>query len=273
MATKKKRAKARTAKRRLAKRTAPARKKPRSRPLPAARASLRTHRKGRQPHFTPALFDFLRELAKNNNREWFTENKERYEAVVKTPFLDFISDFGAKLTTISKHLVADPRPIGGSMFRVYRDTRFSKDKTPYKTHASAHFQHEGMSGGPRNETVHTPGFYLHLEPGSVFLAGGLWRPPAPIANLVRRRIDENRAEWRHAVSRLTLEGDSLVRPPPGFDTEHPLIVDLKRKDFIATTNFTEKAAVSPSFLDDVADACRLASPMMAILTRTVGFPY
>jgi uncharacterized protein (TIGR02453 family) len=268
VASKKKRAKSKVAKKKVS-----LRKKPAARKKTVARKATKKPARSRQAHFTPGLFDFLKELANNNNREWFTENKERYETVVKAPFLDFISDFGARLATISKHLVADPRPIGGSMFRVYRDTRFSKDKTPYKTHASAHFQHEGMSGGPRNETVHTPGFYLHLEPGNVFLAGGLWRPPAPIANLVRRRIDENRAEWRHAVSRLKLEGESLVRPPPGFDTEHPLLVDLKRKDFIATTYFTEKDAVSPSFIDDIADACRLKSPMMGILTRTVGFPY
>lgn len=261
MATKKKRAKTRLTNK-VAKRKSP--QKVAAKPKKSARR--------RQPHFTSELFAFLRALKQNNNREWFTENKERYENAVKGPFLDFISDFQPHLAAISPHLVADPRPIGGSMFRVYRDTRFSKDKTPYKTHASAHFQHESLSG-PRSETVHAPGFYLHLEPGSVFLAGGLWRPPAPVANLVRRRIDENRAEWRHAVSRLELEGDSLVRPPPGFDTEHPLITDLKRKDFIATTYFTEKEAVAASFIDSVAAACRLASPMMGILTRTVGFPY
>ena len=93
-------------------------------------------------HFTPALFEFLADLAENNRREWFQANKDRYETHVKDALLDFVSDFGERLTGISPHMVADPRPSGGSMFRIYRDVRFSKDKSPYKTNAGVHFRHE-----------------------------------------------------------------------------------------------------------------------------------
>ena len=111
---------------------------------------------------TPALFDFLRELGANNERPWFEENKARYRAEVRDPMLDFIQAFAEPLAEISPHFRADPRANGGSLFRIYRDTRFSKDKTPYKTNVGAHFRHEA------GKDAHAPGFYLHLEPGMCF---------------------------------------------------------------------------------------------------------
>ena len=122
------------------------------------------------PYFQEGLFTFLKELRANNDREWFAANRERYETQVREPFVRFISDFEPILHQISPHFRADPRPSGGSLFRIYRDTRFSKDKSPYKTAAAAHFPHE------RGRDVHAPGYYLHLEPGSVFAGAGLWRP-------------------------------------------------------------------------------------------------
>ena len=129
--------------------------------MSAARTSTtRTRAKRATRHFTPELFAFLRELAANNDREWFQANKERYETVVKEPAMGFIGDFGAPLSGISKHFVADPRPVGGSLLRIYRDTRFAKDKTPYKTMVGIQFRHEV------GKDIHAPGFYLHLDPGS-----------------------------------------------------------------------------------------------------------
>ena len=118
-----------------------------------------------EPHFGPELFDFLRELRENNDRDWFQANKERYEHDVKEPLLGFISDFGPRIAKISPHIRADPRPTGGSLFRIYRDVRFSKNKAPYKVHAAAQFRHK------RGKDVHAPGYYLHLEPGQVFAGG------------------------------------------------------------------------------------------------------
>src|SRR5205823_3395521 len=92
-------------------------------------------------YFSPKFFKFFRELGINDERAWFEENRQRYESDVKGPLLQFIADFAAPLRKISKHYVADPRPNGGSIFRIYRDVRFSKDKSPYKTHAAAHFRH------------------------------------------------------------------------------------------------------------------------------------
>ena len=124
-----------------------------------------------EPSFTPALFSFLRDLAANNDREWFSANKSRYIAEVQEPALAFVEDLGMRLPEeVSPHFVADARANGGSVFRIYRDTRFSKDKTPYKTHTGIQFRHE------RSRDVHAPGFYLHLEPRNVFMACGCWHP-------------------------------------------------------------------------------------------------
>ena len=114
-------------------------------------------------YFDAQTLAFLRDLKKHNDRAWFAENKDRYEGSVKEPFLQFISDVGPELRKVSTQLVADPRPVGGSMFRIYRDVRFSRDKSPYKTHVGAHFRFGGKG-------VHGPGYYLHLEPASCFVA-------------------------------------------------------------------------------------------------------
>ena len=130
-------------------------------------------------YFDRATLAFLSELKQHNDRAWFAANKHRYEQDLKEPFLDFISDAGPRLRAISKNVVADPRPVGGSLFRIYRDTRFAKDKSPYKTHAGAHFPVGGKG-------VHGPGYYLHVEPGRCFIAGGMWMPdPAPVTTTVR----------------------------------------------------------------------------------------
>ena len=131
------------------------------------------------PHFTPALFEFLADLSMNNEREWFQANKARYERDVRDPMIEFVVDFGEKLREINPHMVADPRKSGGSVFRIYRDVRFSRDKSPYKTNAGAHFRHEV------GREVHGPGFYLHLEPGNVFAGAGIWMPNSATLGKIR----------------------------------------------------------------------------------------
>jgi len=226
-----------------------------------------------QPHFTPALFQFLKDLAKNNKREWFVANKERYERDVKAPLLEFITDFGPRLEKISPHFIADPRPNGGSMFRIYRDTRFSNDKRPYKTAATAQFRHES------GKDVHAPGFYLHLEPGNVFAGVGLWRPDGDTARAVRDAIVEKPAEFKRAIGgksfkdQFEIGGDALKRAPRGYDPEHPLIDYIKRKDFVAFTQFSEKDACSTDFLNRYATTTRAARQFMRFLTKAVGLEF
>lgn len=227
-----------------------------------------------KPRLSPDLFRFLKELRENNNREWFQANRERYEREVRQPLLRFIAAFAAPLAKITPHLVADPRPHGGSLFRIYRDTRFSPDKSPYKTWAALHFRHQ--DGG---DDVHAPGYYLHLEPGSVFAGSGLWHPDPVTLKKVRDAIAAEPNRWKRAISgqafrrACRLDGDSLARPPRGYDPDHPFIEDLKRKDFITVTSFTIKDACGPDFTYRLAAACRAAAPFMEFLTRAVGLPW
>lgn len=223
--------------------------------------------------FRPATFDFLRELARNNDREWFNANKPRYEADAKGPALAFVREFGVSLARIAPRFVADPRPVGGSLFRIYRDTRFSKDKTPYKTHLGIHFRHEEAGD------VHAPGFYLHLEPGEVFAAAGLWHPEPDVAHRIRQAIVDRPRDWRAAVGgaafrRLCrLDGERLKRPPRGFDPAHPLVEVLQFKDFTCMTPLSEKQACAGDFPRRVAAAFSAAAPFMAFLTRAVGLRF
>jgi uncharacterized protein (TIGR02453 family) len=224
-------------------------------------------------HFTPELFEFLRELKDNNDRDWFAANKTRYLETVQEPALEFVADFGPVLETISPHFVADPRPVGGSLFRIYRDTRFSKDKTPYKTHTGIQFRHEAA------KDVHAPGFYLHLGPDRASAVAGVWRPDSSSLAKVRGAIADRPEEWEAAVSdpefssRYELVGESLKRAPAGFDPEHRFVDDLKRKDFVATSRLTESAVTRAGFAEALADRWRSASPFMSFLCRALDVPY
>ncbi len=221
----------------------------------------------------PALFDFLRALKANNERPWFEENKARYRAEVQDPMLDFIQAFAEPLAEISPHFRADPRRNGGSLFRIYRDTRFSKDKTPYKTNVGAHFRHEA------GKDAHAPGFYLHLEPGTCFAGCGVWHPDGATLARIRDAIVERPQEWTRITTSgdfcgtFRLAGEALKRPPRGYDPDHPLIEDLKRKDFVAITDFPEDEATRPDFLDRFAGIARAGADLTAFLCKAVGVPF
>ncbi|MGH7392725.1 MAG: DUF2461 domain-containing protein [Candidatus Rokuibacteriota bacterium] len=220
-----------------------------------------------QEAITPRTFAFLRQLPENNNRPWFEANKHRYLREVRDPLLRFVAAFAPRLQKISPHMVADPRPVGGSLFRIYRDTRFSRDKSPYKAQAGMSFRHlEGRD-------VHGPVFYLHLEPGTVFSAAGMWRPPPEAVTQVRDAIVAGPGRWRRATRACPLsdhEGDRLKRVPRGYDPEHPNAQDLKRLSFTTATRFTQREACAPDFLDRFEEACRKATPLMEFLTDAVG---
>jgi uncharacterized protein (TIGR02453 family) len=224
--------------------------------------------------FTKRTFAFLSELAENNDRNWFLANQERYEQDVRLPALDFIDDFAGRLVKISPHFVADSRKVGGSLFRIQRDTRFSKDKTPYKTHTGMQFRHVATT-----DDVHAPGFYLHIEPRACYAGVGLWRPATPDASRIRARIAAEPAAWKKAAygKRFTdvygLSGDSLVRVPKGIDSNHPYAEDIKRKDFIGGTSLTEKQVLAASFPSDYTDMCKRAAPFVAFLCEAIGLQF
>lgn len=221
--------------------------------------------------FTAATFKFLKDLAANNDRTWFKANQDRYEEVVRQPALDFIEAFATPLRSISPHFVADPRKVGGSLFRIQRDTRFSKDKTPYKTGVGIQFRH--VSAG---NDVHAPGYYLHIEPRENYSGVGLWRPPTAVARQIRQAIADDPAGWRKAAHGkrfadvFSHDGDELKRVPKEFDPDHPFGDDLRRKDFVAGRRLSQRAITSAGFIDDFAADLRRATPFMRFLCDAVG---
>jgi uncharacterized protein (TIGR02453 family) len=218
-------------------------------------------------YFSRDLFVFLRQLKRYNNREWFARNKARYEREVRDPALLFINDFAQHLDKLSPHFVADARPTRGSLFRIYRDTRFSSDKRPYKTHVGIHFSHES------GKDAHAPVFYLHLEPDNCSAAAGVWHPDAPVVTKIRTAIVSNPEHWKRVRRKLELEGDKLSRPPRGFDPNHQFIEDIKFKDFVASVALTESEVCGEKFTRVFGSACRTMVPLVEFTTKALGLKF
>ena len=223
--------------------------------------------------FPVSCTSFLEALGRNNSRDWFTANKQDYETQVRDPALAFIAAMAPELERISPHFGAIPKKIGGSLMRVQRDIRFSKDKTPYKTNIGIQFRHA------LGKDVHAPGFYVHIEPGRCFLGAGIWRPDAKALARIRDFIVDNPASWRKARDHkpfkgtYALEGEFLQRPPRGYPPEHPLIEDLKRKDFIARSDFDEAEIGVPGFCAMVGNRFRRAGPFVEYLCAALDIPF
>jgi uncharacterized protein (TIGR02453 family) len=218
-------------------------------------------------YFTPEFFRFLARLKRNNNRDWFLAHKEEFDAVVQRPALQFITDFAAPLYEITPHLVADARPSRGSLFRIYRDRRFSHDKRPYKTHIAMRFSHRGKD-------VHSPGFYLHLDPTGSFAASGLWHPEPPTLLRVRNAMVDRADEWRKVRKLLNWDDASrLSRSPRGFPCDHEFVEDLKLRDLGTAVEFTTAQVSSPKFMTTFALACRKMSPLAQFLASAVGLSF
>ncbi len=223
--------------------------------------------------FDPSLLEFLTDLAANNRRDWFKDNKRRYETEVVEPVMDFIGAMQPRLQDISEHFLAITGKIGGSMMRIYRDVRFSANKQPYKTNVGIQFRHE------LGRDVHAPGFYVHLEPEECFLGAGIWHPASDALGAIRRRIDEAPAEWRKVQSDskrhsiFELSGDSLKTAPKGYPKDHPLIEDLRRKDFIGVLNVSDAEIVSDAYLDLVSDSFAASHPLMKFLCAALNVPF
>lgn len=226
-----------------------------------------------ETYFTPQSFTFLTRLANNNSRDWFKSHQDEYEAQVREPALRLIRAMAPHLAKISPNFRADDRKVGGSLFRIQRDTRFSKDPTPYKTHIGIRFRHE------RAKDVHTPLFYLHLEPGNHFVGAGLWHPEPKVARQIREFIVANPNGWKQATQSrafrkgFELGGDSLARPPRGFDPEHPLIDDLQRKDFVASTTLSDAQVIEADLPKMLAVHYQQVAPMVEYLCDAVELDF
>lgn len=223
-------------------------------------------------YFYPAVFTFLRELEANNEKQWWEANKTRYIDTIREPARDFIADFGDRLKTISPHFTADPRTNGGSLMRPYRDVRFSKDKTPYKTNVGIQFRHE------RGKDIHAPGFYVHLEPGQSFTGVGMWHPEAQVARTLRHAISDDPKSWAKAAHSAEFERswslgdheeDRLKRVPKELDQDHPYPDDLRLKTSIAGARLTQKTVTSAGFSDDLYTMFEQTAPFAKFLCDTL----
>lgn len=224
--------------------------------------------------FSNQTIRFLKDLKANNNRDWFEANKSRYEDVVRQPALDYIEAMADPLMAISPHFVASPKKTGGSLMRIYRDIRFGKDKTPYKTNIGIQFRHAA------GKDVHAPGFYLHLEPGSFFIAGGMWAPDTPTLTKVRTLIDEYQDEWTSikrkvlsSKSGFEMHEGSLKRAPKGFDPEHPQIEDLRRKHFIVSKQLIQKDLTAKTVVKDTTAAFKKTAPLVKFICEACDLEY
>lgn len=220
--------------------------------------------------FPPQTLKFLAELKKNNDRDWFDANRSRYENEFLAPSLAYIEAMREPLQKVSPLFQAVPKKVGGSLMRIFRDVRFSKDKSPYKTNIGIHFRHAAGCD------VHAPGFYLHVEPDECFFGVGIWHPDGEALAGIRESIAARPSDWKRAKSnkafgnRFELAGDSLKRPPRGFDADHPLIHDLKRKDFIAIQKLDSDAIMRPDFLKESVAAFKAARPLTQFLCNAIG---
>jgi uncharacterized protein (TIGR02453 family) len=223
--------------------------------------------------FPSELFKFLRDLAKHNDREWFAENKQRYEDHCLAPSLAFIEAMQPHIRKLSPYLTAIPKRVGGSLMRIYRDTRFSKNKAPYKTNIGIHFRHE--IGGD----VHAPGLYLHLEPGACFVGVGIWMPPNEALTMIRQLIDEDSRYWKKSrddkrfAARFKLDNECLKTAPRGYDPSHPMIDDLRRKSFAAMAPISEKELANSQCVASVVEAFKEAKPFMKFLCDALNQPF
>lgn len=236
-------------------------------------------------YFTAELFDFVRELKQNNEKEWFDANKQRFVDHIQEPAIQFILDFGPELKKISPHFMADPRKSGGSLFRIYRNRRFQPDAPPYKTHVGIQFRHDA------GKDAHAPGFYLHLEPensgpsdlgtgeAGCFLGLGMWRPDREPLKAIRQAIVDDPKAWTAAAhappfsKQFELAGDSLKTSPRDFDGDHPLIEDIRRKDFIGTCPLPMAEVTSDDFLKRFAERCAAGGPFLKWMCGAVGVAY
>ncbi|GAA6183756.1 DUF2461 domain-containing protein [Aliiglaciecola sp. NS0011-25] len=224
-------------------------------------------------HFDPSLMTFLRQLANNNDKNWFADHKQEYEDKVRTPTLEFIEGMDTWIKMISPHYEAIPKKVGGSMMRPYRDVRFSKDKSPYKTNVGIQFRHE------IGKNVHAPGFYLHIEPDNVFLGVGTWRPEPDALKSIRDYIalkpDSYEDTIQHApfTEIYALSGEKLKRPPKGFNADHKLIEEIKRKDFIAICPLAEDFLFAGNLCEEVARRYGRAQPFQKFLCDALALRF
>jgi uncharacterized protein (TIGR02453 family) len=225
-------------------------------------------------YFSDASYKFLRGLARHNDKAWFAEHKQQYEDHVRQPFLRLITDLQPDLTEVSEHFRADPRTVGGSLFRIYRDSRFSNDKTPYKTWQGARLFHE------RRKEVPAPSYYIHLAPGENFIGAGIWHPEPDTQRKLRQFIFDNPGSWKAAAhapavrKRYDFEtSEKLVRPPRGFPADFEFIDDLKHRNWVLWRAIDDDTMTGPRLRQTLAKDLAALAPFVDYLCAALDLEF
>lgn len=210
---------------------------------------------------------FITDVAANNNREWFAENKERYE-VAKADVLTFVDQLIPQLAASDPEFSIETQSKK-CLMRIYRDVRFSKNKDPYKTNY-------GISFGVKGRGINEPGYYLHIQPGACFFAAGFWMPEAADLKKIREEIDYNTAEFLDIINEKSFkntfqlsEDDKLKKAPKGYEADHPQIELLKLKSFIATFPIKDEEFLKPGIVNKLKNAFEGVYPFIVFLRKAV----
>lgn len=225
-------------------------------------------------YFTDKSFKFLRALARHNEKPWFEAHRKDYEAHVRQPFLQLIGDLQPDVAAVSPHFRADTRTVGGSLFRIHRDARFSNDKSPYKTWQGARLFH-----ARRRETA-APSFYVHLQPGGSFVGAGLWHPESDTQRKVRQFIVDNPGSWKAAAHGAKLRkrfefetSEMLVRPPRGFDPQFEFIDDLKHRNWVFWRTLDDDTMTGPKLRQTIAADLVALGPFVDYLCAALDLEF
>ncbi|MEM8670028.1 MAG: DUF2461 domain-containing protein [Planctomycetota bacterium] len=221
----------------------------------------------------PEFFKFLRQLQRNNNRDWFTEHKARYQQDVRDASVELVRQLEKPLAKAAPMLEAIAKGHGGSVMRIYKDTRFSKDKTPYKTNVGISLRHQG------NRNIHAPGVYMHFDPKECFVGCGSYRPDRDVLSAFRTAIDADPKAWIKArdnkgfCEHFEFAGERLKSSPRDYPKDHPMIDDLRRIDFIACAPLTHDEVMSEEVVPLIVDRIKRAKPLMRFLCNAIEVPY
>jgi uncharacterized protein (TIGR02453 family) len=215
--------------------------------------------------FPEEMVRFFRSLKRNNRREWFQPRKHLFEQHVKTPMLELVSAINAELAKFAPEHVTEPK---NAVFRIYRDTRFSADKTPYKTHIAASFSRRG------GERLGAGGFYFSVSHEVIEVAAGIWHPDREVMLIVRNHIAETHQELSRILGDKkarklagSLSGDALTRSPKGFDPQHPAAGFIKMKDWILDVTLDPSLATTPKLQAEIVARFRAMTPLIQYLNR------
>lgn len=227
--------------------------------------------------FSPAALTFFRGLSKNNRKEWFEEHRDQYETYVKNPMKALIEEVDVRLASFAPEILGSPRK---SMFRIHRDVRFSKDKSPYKTHAACWFYHRDAGHGVGEAAHGGAGYYFHFSARDSFCGGGIWMPPRPALARIREALADNHESFEAIVlsrgfKRRFGEMDTeamLTRTPRGFASDHPAAKWLRYQSFTAGRELSREELLSPKLPDILAKDYAAMLPLVRWLNGALGLP-